>query len=83
MSRSSPSNCSEPLFLLELRFKPGWYLEWWGDENGGPYWTNEIEKAEKLTMDRAKYEQSMVREVTIIVPNNMDQRTGRADLRKH
>lgn len=65
--------CSEPLYVLEQRFNPGWYLEWWGDGEGGPYWTNDLAKAEKLTMKRALYEQGMLREVTLIVPNDQDQ----------
>lgn len=67
--------CSEPLYVLEQRFKPGWYLEWWGDGEGGPYWTNDLTKAEKLTMKKALYEQGMLREVTLIVPNDLAQAT--------
>jgi len=63
----------QPLFVLEQRFKPGLYFEWWGDENGGPYWTADLAKAKKLTMDRAEYEKGMVREETLIIPSqNVD-----------
>jgi hypothetical protein len=62
--------CCASVFVLEQRFKPGWYLEWWGDECGGPYWTNDLAKAEKLTMDRAKYEKGMLREETLIIRHN-------------
>ena len=65
-----PTTCCASSFVLEQRFKPGWYLEWWGDGEGGPYWTNDLAKAEKLTMDRAKYEKGMLREETLIIPHN-------------
>lgn len=71
-----PRPCSEPLYVLEKRFKPGWYLEWWGDGEGGPYWTNDLAKAEKLTMKKALYEQGMLREVTLIVPNESSSATA-------
>jgi hypothetical protein len=57
---------SPPLFVLEQRFKPGWYLEWLGDECGGPYWTNDLAKAERFTLDRAGNEKGMLREETLI-----------------
>jgi hypothetical protein len=64
---------NDPVFVLELTFSPGWYLEWWGDECGGPYWTDNLNKAEKLTLRRANYEQGMIREVTqICKPNDKD-----------
>jgi hypothetical protein len=64
------ASCCASSFVLEQRFRPGWYLEDWGDDCGGPYWTNDLAKAEKLTMDRAKYEQGMLRAETLIIPHN-------------
>lgn len=67
---SPATNCCASSFVLEQRFRPGWYLEDWGDGEGGPYWTNDLNKAEKLTLDRAQYEKGMLRDETLIIPHN-------------
>ena len=64
------ATCCASSFVLKQQFRPGWYLEDWGDGEGGPYWTNDLNKAEKLTLDRAQYEKGMLRDETLIIPHN-------------